>query len=569
MIVSLILTAGFLLGYGFLLVKISPRAGIRLGVEADFSGGGICRLYIADQKPIKREIKNGKEFREIFFNLPKKELSHMRISLGNTCGTVIIREIKLKSLVNTKGWPGSTLIPLTGHSASRAKISSSGNLLTLEIKKGPVILPMGNEITSAANLMSQDLLPYVLAGLPLGVLIFFFCYYFSLQGWQIFINRKVMLSLVPVFAIIILAPLLIDILVLDKGKVGHALQEKRIKAEKPEFRLDSLHQFGTAYKPYYNDRFPFRNSWIYLNNFIKIRGFGVSPLDKVVLGKDDWLFMGRQNFETDETEYFRAIKPFTHEELEQWRVTLEQRRDWLNKRGIDYLFVMAPNKSTLYPQFMPSRFRKVGKQSRWDQLYAHLKEHSTVEVLDLREAMKKAGESYRVYRKGDTHWNQYGAFMAYRQIIQTLARYFPGLTPMPLEDFEISYKDRPGGDLAIMLFLQNRVFRENAVSLTPRRKLHSVRGKKIDFKHARVRQSVVICPKGELPTALLVHDSFTQRLKPYLSEHFSRIIYFRDWGMGFFPKVIKREKVKLVIDQTTERFLMSLKPKNPPVLRHP
>ena len=61
------------------------------------------------------------------------------------------------------------------------------------------------------------------------------------------------------------------------------------------------------------------------------------------------------------------------QELEKWQHVFENRRDWLAARGIPYLIVFAPNKSTIYPEHMPSAYNPVHTQSRLDQLMAHLK----------------------------------------------------------------------------------------------------------------------------------------------------------------------------------------------------
>ena len=59
-----------------------------------------------------------------------------------------------------------------------------------------------------------------------------------------------------------------------------------------------------------------------------------------------------------------GTQPFTPEELEQYQKILEARRDWLAERGIPYLFVIPPNKDTIYPEFMPPAYTKVRPKSR-------------------------------------------------------------------------------------------------------------------------------------------------------------------------------------------------------------
>ena len=61
----------------------------------------------------------------------------------------------------------------------------------------------------------------------------------------------------------------------------------------------------------------------------------------------------------------------------------------------------------------------------------------------------------------------------------------------------------------------------------------------------------------------MVHDSFYHRLKHFLSESFSRVLYVWDWNLNFYPEVVEREKPRLVIDEMAERFLLGKIPVNP------
>ncbi len=301
---------------------------------------------------------------------------------------------------------------------------------------------------------------------------------------------------------------------------------------------------------------------IYLNNLLKLKLFGISAVPKVLVGQQGWLFMDKTVVRHGTVDYFRSADPFNIEELEQWKRLLEERQAWLAARGIFYLFVIAPNKNTIYPEFMPDRIRKVHPRSRMDQLVEYLEQHSTVSFLDLRNVLLNAKNKYPVYSRTDTHWNDYGAYIAYREIMKYVARYFKEAEPLPLNRFKIRILNKAGGDLAEMLSLHLEVLRENMIRLIPHPPLTAA-GHNLENIARFVRQSYRECKTAPLPNIMMVHDSFYQRLRHFLSESFSRVLYVWDWNLNFYPEVVEREKPKLVIDEMAERFLLGKIPVNP------
>jgi alginate O-acetyltransferase complex protein AlgJ len=370
---------------------------------------------------------------------------------------------------------------------------------------------------------------------------------------------------VLVFILVLYLPLVFQ---LFKISGGPQLVEKRKLARKPEFRLDSIFSYFKQYTPYYNDHFTFRPGLVYLNNLFKVKILGVSPTPRVLIGKNGWLFLDRQEPRPSTVDYYRSMTLFTRQELEQWKNLLEQRHQWLKARGIHYLFLIVPNKNTIYPEFMPHRIRRVRKISRMDQLVGFLRSHSTVPVLDIRPTLIAAKARLPVYSRTDSHWNDYGAYMAYRGIITYISRHFSafkGIDPIPLSRFKIETVNHSGGDLAIMLALNENVLREDMIELKAVPPL-KIRGNELPDIARFVKQSRTEMPTADIPNILMVHDSFYKRIKPFLSGQFSRVLYIWDWGLNFYPQIIEKEKPKLVIDEIAERFLLHKIPVNPSML---
>ena len=119
---------------------------------------------------------------------------------------------------------------------------------------------------------------------------------------------------------------------------------------RPELKLErgDLAEFPAQFEAYYNDAFGLRDPLIRGNNLARVSLLGVSTSSKVMIGKRGWLYYAAEGAVDD----LGAVIP-CREELERWARALEERRDWLARRGIRYLVMFAPNKHTIYPEFCP------------------------------------------------------------------------------------------------------------------------------------------------------------------------------------------------------------------------
>jgi len=335
--------------------------------------------------------------------------------------------------------------------------------------------------------------------------------------------------------------------------------------EEVKFRVSDLQGTYKKFSDYFSKSFYNRNLQIKTFNTIKINLFGISPIDKVIIGKNKWLFYAKENENTDVIEYFRAIKPFAKEELEYWKEKLEERYYWLKKRGIIYIFIIIPNKSSIYPEFLPDYIHKAKGKNRLDQLIDYLKKKkSPVKILDIRDELFKQKTKYKVYQKTDSHWSDYGAFFGYKEIMRTIeSRYGIKTRTLNLSDCKVGYKKNyMGGDLAKLLLMQDKL-REDRTFIVKKIKTEIIDKKLKGFKMPFVDISVKENKKGKLGTLIFVHDSFGYKLKPFLPQHFKRIIFLRDWELHFYNDLIEKDKPIIVIEEMAERFLMSKVLKNP------
>lgn len=336
----------------------------------------------------------------------------------------------------------------------------------------------------------------------------------------------------------------------------HDLGEKRQPAKCPILGKDPIDKIPEEFEAFYQDRFGFRNGLIQGHNWIRYKFFKGSSVGQVLFGKDDWLFLARSGMLTD----FLGQNPLTPAQLDDWKRVLEQRQHRLGELGIRYLFVIAPNKATVYPEMLPDHIERGRGRSRMDQLLDYLRDRSTVNFIDLRPALLQAKSTGLIYQPRDTHWTDRGAIVAYEQIGGWLGKWFDEIRPVSQDCFEIT-EGRREPDLSMMLGLGETLAERTEVWVpkTPRMaKPAQAVAEELRAGGATILpERLVVLENPQARRRLVMfHDSFTAigGLREHLAEHFSRSIFivgaFDDDVLNSF---VEQEHPDVVIEEVVER----------------
>jgi hypothetical protein len=340
----------------------------------------------------------------------------------------------------------------------------------------------------------------------------------------------------------------------------------------PEYSLSQAFKFfNVLQRGYLEKTFGFRKLLVRLQNILDIFWLrSASHYQTVIKGKSNWLFLSQENSDLNVVDDYRSGRLFNPAQLERWVNIYKERQEWLAKRGIHYLIVVAPNKHTVYPEFLPDQYNRINPISRTDQLMQALTA-AGVEALDLRPVMAEVKTKALAYYRTDTHWTTFGAFAGYVQIMKTLAKWFPRFEPDIRGNFDITISPDLNGGLASMLALSD-LFPEERVSFIPQTPRRAVESTDPNFKRSNFQPSVVMeTGDSDLPKAVIIRDSFAHELVPFLSEHFSRALYLWPYPStsrairDFDKEAIEREKPDIVIDEFVERYFTEFpaKPKTP------
>ena len=298
------------------------------------------------------------------------------------------------------------------------------------------------------------------------------------------------------------------------------------------------------------DAFPLRKYLIESYDYTKFAVLSDSSSSFVIRGRDDWLFLA-----ADEREYLEGLP--SDAVLAHIADVYAARSRWCAQRGIAYVFLLAPNKSTIYPQYLPPWVKPV-VPSGADRLLPRLRARG-VRVADPRAELRAAASRGDVYTRRDTHWNDAGAYLAYRAT-------FAALSGVRVRDSIDPASLRPRIDLT-----DADLLRLSAVSgLVENLWLH------YDFpRHshdveepldagdpelATFARHVSVIDHSGFPTAVLFGDSFGEQVRPFFAESFRRVVTLHHILPGdpqFDTRFLEAEKPDVVIQQLVERGLVS------------
>jgi len=363
--------------------------------------------------------------------------------------------------------------------------------------------------------------------------------------------RSYNIILILCFVITISTPLL-GTLLSDNKDISE--QEKRRLAPFPriEWNWRAILTLPKALEPYYNDHFFLRSQLVAADSFLRMKLFRRSPIFVVLVGYDGWLFTISDWALHD----YLGINKLAESDAQTWKRVLSQRRQWAAQWGGHYLLAVAPNKMMVYPEHLPDRIKNNGGITALDSLNDFLEDSSEMQsVLDLRSVMHREKPSHQLYFRNDTHWNSWGAYVAYREIMTRLKRWYPDLQTLDRQRLTSRTKESPDGDLALAMGLKD-ILSESDEILSVKQRCATAYVPVITPLIAKKSQPVKSgCAQAAPLRVLVMGDSFISSLEQYLSESFQEVLYERDLDFNQMKDFIRAYRPDLILHIHVGRFM--------------
>lgn len=342
-----------------------------------------------------------------------------------------------------------------------------------------------------------------------------------------------------------------------------SFSEKRRLAELPDLGFPSIGSYPGALDRWYREHFGMRSELFRWNSWVHWAALNTSSLpDKVVVGKQGWLFQYNDHVDGN----YRGLTKYSFAELEQIRHKYEARQKLLADYGIAYYLMIPPLSGNINSQYLPERIHRISPTTWLDQVRDHFERYSTVPFIDPTASLVEAEKKAPIYFKTDIHWNPYGAYFGYRDLLTRIAEDRPAVgAPWVITDFDIVENTNENADLAAMLGLNDVLTRVEPVFIPKRERKaeYSYHPKGLPgASYFLAAPRTFISPDTTKPDLLMFHDSFGLYMMPLLAEHFHRSTFV--WSGLFIPDIIPAEKPDIVVQECMEMFIENMPKDNVP-----
>ena len=330
--------------------------------------------------------------------------------------------------------------------------------------------------------------------------------------------------------------------------------ENRKSASYPIFRFRgqsdpilSVVKYLHDINAYYSDHFGFRSEFLKIFRFCKVSLFSVNPFpEKVVMGDNHWYFLG--NSFSEVIKESKGITCFSESQLKIIENNINIIGEDCRLRGIKLYVAIAPNKHTVYGQYLP--IIKSKKPTKLEQVISRMKRHQ-LNIIDLKRDFSIYHDKRLFYLHG-THWNSFGSFLGYRTLMDYIIRDFPGLKMFSINDFKLDTIISETNDLIGMLDLK---IPEEEVIMEPKYASNAQQeSPKLPVPDYYTRSSngyEVRFVNNKRPFKVLIfRDSFFNAMIPFFKESFGESVLI--WS-GYDRRLIDIEKPDLIICEVVER----------------
>jgi hypothetical protein len=301
-----------------------------------------------------------------------------------------------------------------------------------------------------------------------------------------------------------------------------------------EASIEALGLFPQRFEAAFNDRFGFRRDLITLYKLLMFKAFNISTdRSSVVVGKDGWLFLG-DRYESVFARHTGARPPEAWE-AESVIQAERQKQAWLQRRGIAYLYAVAPDKHSIYPEYFPKYVRDQGGEVLLDMVMARA-DTMGLPVLDLRRTMlqSKTRHGDLVYSKTDSHWSNLGCYDGYWAIMSALSRQTGPLKTLSLNGYETT--TGRAYNLEGLLGLRKHYKMEDVhINLKLDHSSSSMHARGFDGapvqwddgREVHYNDQLIVSNRNALNDlrVFMLRDSFANRLSPMLNLSFSEVLY--------------------------------------------
>ncbi len=265
------------------------------------------------------------------------------------------------------------------------------------------------------------------------------------------------------------------------------------------------------------------------------------PLDvyrDVILGREGWLFLYGEN----EFEGYQGTNILSQDEMAEYLNVLKKLKAVCDAKGKELYFYVAPNKSVVYSQYMPT-VEVVNEWRRLQQMYNYVQNNSDVNFIYPLGDEFIASQRYQVYYKYDSHWNHLGGLFGVNALYDAMG--VEHLDPM---NYIVGEQDAEKYELYYYMGIPEDMVVHNDTEMTVDYKPEiPVNGLDVEKMVCRTTSG------GQIDKKLcLIGDSFRVNMMPYLAKDFTKCTFAHRDYMNQIHSDVKDADV--IVVEAVERY---------------
>ncbi|MBQ7826775.1 MAG: hypothetical protein IJ386_00745 [Clostridia bacterium] len=292
---------------------------------------------------------------------------------------------------------------------------------------------------------------------------------------------------------------------------------------------------------------------------------GAGPLTdyKIYVGTNGFMYYGQA------IDDYTGASVLGETRLAKFVKMMNDRDAWAKENDIKLYLVIAPNKSSVYPEYVPDKVKAADKTNA-DMVIERLAAESTVEVIDLRQPLINAKSEYgdSLFYKYDTHWNNNGGFVGYTEIMRRINEDVAGAYTLKKNDFTITEHETYMKDMAYYLGYYSNYEDYGPVYTLTSGMTASIAGKGEADRHGQFR----FCSSWNdgysdalkyvryinhynegAPSVYMYRDSFSVSMLHFIKDSFYKSTF--DWSYEFNKDELLQSGADVVIMEVVEKQL--------------
>jgi hypothetical protein len=352
--------------------------------------------------------------------------------------------------------------------------------------------------------------------------------------------------------------LLIPLFLTDLRNGLVSVEENRILANRPPLSsINHPRTFIQNFNEWFNDHIGFREKFISLyrtlNRFQKEGSQYREGYLAYIVGKEGHHFYTGPNHKM--VSKFQGYPIFTNNQLQLFAQKLADVRNYLAEKDIPFIVMFCTDKESIYPEYYPETIRRGPEPNQLDFITSYLKNNTAVDVFNIRQALVDQKKHYLLYPKrppGDIpHYNEIGAFFAYRELMNHINTHYSDIVPYSLDDIDIDCDENGVADIS---FKEKTSFKQLNSSFFDNVDVH----RPFDWDNLAFENL-----NTDSLTILAMRDSYfyyrdnSTFISKYIAQHFnktilisySNIVNLKQYVDTFTPDIVVFEAAERGIDQ--------------------